>query len=129
LSKGRLALAGSSFLVESAFITEKPPMPRGAMAASDPPASMASVSPTRIDFHASPMAWAEVEQAETGDQLGPLAPYLMLIRPGAMLMIIWRMKKGDSRSNPFSRPLRCCSSSEVSPPIPLPTITPTRSGS
>jgi hypothetical protein len=35
-----------------------------------------------------------------------------------MLMIIWMMKKGDSRSNPFSRPFLCCSSREDSPPMP-----------
>src|SRR5438552_2983665 len=85
LSKGRLAAAGASLRVESAFITEKPPMPNGVIADSAPPAIWASVSPMRIDFHASPIACALVEQAETGDQLGPLAPYLMVISPGAML--------------------------------------------
>src|SRR5205814_1648437 len=81
-----------------------PPIPGGVIAASAPPVIMASVSPTTIDFHASPMACALVAQAETGDQLGPLALYLMEISPGAMLMIIWMMKKGESRSKPFSSP-------------------------
>ncbi len=60
--------------------------------------------------------------------MGPLQLYRMEMRPGAMLTIIWMMKKGDSRSNPFSRPLRCCSSSEEMPPMPEPTMTPTFSG-
>ena len=49
-------------------------MPSGVMAASAPPAMTASVSPSRMDFQASPMAWALVAQADTGAQLGPLQP-------------------------------------------------------
>src|SRR5258708_14684098 len=73
-SSGRLARVGSSLRVESAFITANPPIPRGVIAASAPPAITASVSPNRIDFHPSPIACALVEHAETGDQLGPRAP-------------------------------------------------------
>src|SRR6185436_12809431 len=96
LSNGRLACAGSSLRVDSAFIAANPPMPSGVIAASAPPAIIASVSPMRIDFTASPMACADVEHADTGDQFGPLHPYLMVTSPGAMLMIIWRMKKGEA---------------------------------
>ena len=128
LSNGRLACAGSSLRVDSAFIAANPPMPSGVIAASAPPAIIASVSPMRIDFTASPMACADVEHADTGDQFGPLHPYLMVTSPGAMLMIIWRMKKGERRSKPFSSAFLCCSSSEPSPPIPEPMITPTFSG-
>src|SRR5918996_4107634 len=85
-SNGRLARWGSAFLVESAFIAAKPPMLIGVIVASDPPAIAASVSPTTIDFQASPMACADEAQAEAGHQLGPLAPYRMLTRPAAMLM-------------------------------------------
>ena len=99
------------------------------MEASAPPAMAASVSPIRMDFTASPMAWALVEQADTGDQLGPLAPKRMLTRPGAMLIIICRMKKGEMRSKPFSSARLCCSSSEPMPPIPEPRMTATFSAS
>src|SRR6266849_5178195 len=47
-SNGRLARVGSSFRVESAFITAKPPIPRGVIAASAPPAITASVSPNLL---------------------------------------------------------------------------------
>ncbi len=42
---GRLAVAGSSFRVESAFIELNPAIPMGVMAASDPPATIRSASP------------------------------------------------------------------------------------
>jgi hypothetical protein len=51
---------------ESAFIAAKPPIPKGTMAASEPPARNRSASPSRIILQASPLAWAEVAQAETG---------------------------------------------------------------
>src|SRR5690349_4044281 len=74
LSNGRLAFSGSLLRVESAFITEKPPNDSGVIDASAPPAMQASVSPYLTDLYASPIACAEVEHADTGDQFGPLAP-------------------------------------------------------
>jgi hypothetical protein len=38
----------------------------GVTAASEPPASMASAQPRRIIIAASPKAWADEAQAETG---------------------------------------------------------------
>jgi hypothetical protein len=48
LSKGRLARAGSSLRVDSARSAPKPPMLIGVIAASEPPAIMASAAPRRI---------------------------------------------------------------------------------
>lgn len=45
LSNGRQAVAGSSLRLESAFITMKPAMPTGVIAASEPPATTMSASP------------------------------------------------------------------------------------
>ncbi len=89
----------------------------------------ASVSPSRMDFTASPMACALVAQADTGDQLGPLAPKRMLTWPGAILIIICRMKNGEMRSKPFSSARLCCSSKLPMPPMPEPMMTATFSGS
>ena len=45
LSNGRLACSGASLRVERARMAAKPPTPIGVMAASDPPAIIASASP------------------------------------------------------------------------------------
>ena len=47
-SKGLLAFSGSSFLVDNAFIALNPPIPKGVMTASVPPAIMTSASPRWI---------------------------------------------------------------------------------
>jgi hypothetical protein len=47
--------------------------------------------------------------------------------PGAMLMIICGMKNGLMRRTPFSAATRQVSSRLPMPPMPLPTMTPTRS--
>ena len=41
------------------------------------------------------MEWVPVAQAETEERLGPFAPYLMEMWPGARLMISIGMKKGE----------------------------------
>ena len=60
--------------------------------------------------------------------LSGLSGYIIPFGGVLVPIIIWMMKKGDNRSNPFSNPLRCCSSSEEIPPMPEPTMTPTFSG-
>ena len=65
---------GSSLRVESAFMAAKPPTPSGVMAASAPPAIIASASPRWMMRKASPMEWAEVVQAVAVASLGPRAP-------------------------------------------------------
>ena len=81
------------------------------------------------DTRCRTMDVALVLHADTGDQLGPLQLCFMLMRPGAMLTIICRMKNGERRSKPFSSALLWLSSKLCSPPMPLPTMTPTISGS
>ena len=71
LSKGREACSGASLRVDIARMALKPPMPSGVIAASAPPQIITSASPRWTQRSASPMAWAPVAQAETGDQDGP----------------------------------------------------------
>jgi len=48
LSNGRLARSGASLRVERARMAAKPPTPIGVIAASEPPAIIASASPRRM---------------------------------------------------------------------------------
>jgi hypothetical protein len=65
LSKGREAVVGSSLRVESAFMLPKPAMARPVIAASAPPATIASASPSAIRRKLSPIACAEDAHADT----------------------------------------------------------------
>ena len=116
--RGGWRRAGSSLRVDSAFIAANPPMPSGVMAASAPPAIIASVSPR--GWTSTPRRWrARWSSTRTpATSSGPWRRTRMVISPGAMLMIIWRMKNGERRSKPFSSAFLCCSSSEPSPPMP-----------
>src|SRR2546428_6570596 len=125
-SKGRDAFAGSSLRVDMAFIWQNPAMQSGMMMASAPPAIMTSASPRWMIFVASPMAWLPVAHAVTTDELGPLAPKRMEIRPDAMLMISMGMKNGETRSGPLALSTSWVSRSVVMPPMPEPTRTPKR---
>src|SRR6266550_2703115 len=62
-SHGRLACAGSSLRVESAFMAANPPMPMGVMVASAPPQIIISAAPRSIILKESPTACAEAEHA------------------------------------------------------------------
>src|SRR6267378_4006110 len=64
-SHGRLALAGSSLRVESAFIAAKPPTPIGVIVASVPPPIIISAAPRSIILNESPMACADAAHAVT----------------------------------------------------------------
>jgi len=68
-----------------------------------PPAIMASASPRRMMFTASPMAWAEVAQAVAVAVFGPLAPVRIETSPEDILTISPGMKKGLILRGPFSR--------------------------
>ena len=95
LSNGRLALAGSSFLVESARRAPKPPIPIGVIAASEPPAIITSASLRTMTSKASPIAWADAEHAVHVAEFGPLAPKRIDTWPAARLMIAEGMKNGE----------------------------------
>src|SRR5204862_4399116 len=94
LSKGRLARVGSSLRVDSARIAAKPPTLIGVMAASDPPAIIASASPRRIISNESPMAWADAEHAVHVARFGPFAPNRIDTCPAARLMMADGIKNG-----------------------------------
>ena len=87
-----LALSGSSFLVERALSALNPPIPRGVIVASAPPAIITSTTLCLIQLQASPRAWAADEQAVVEVIDGPFALYLIEICPGARLEIIEGMK-------------------------------------
>src|SRR5262245_19630257 len=125
-SKGRLARSGSSLRVDSARSAPKPPMPIGVIAASDPPASITSASPRRMISKASPMAWADAEQAVQVAEFGPRAPKRIDTCPAARLMIADGMKKGEILRGPPSSRARCSRSMVVNPPMPEAMKTPIR---
>ena len=81
LSQGREAVFGSSLRVESARIAAKPPIASGVTTDSEPPAIIASASPRRMMFTASPIACADVAQAVAVAVFGPLAPFRIETRP------------------------------------------------
>jgi len=126
-SKGREALAGSSFLSESALHAQKPPTPERFTQASAPPAIITSASPYSIMRPASPMACELVVQAETIDTFGPFALNWIEMSPATMLMIEPGTKKGEMRRGPLAIISRMLSSIIGSPPMPEPTFTPTLS--
>ncbi len=78
---------------------------------------------------ASPMACAEVAQAETGAKFGPWRPNSIETNPLAMLEIIIGIIIGEMRPGPLVIKFVCWSSSDFSPPMPEPMMTPKRSGS
>src|SRR6267143_1210110 len=128
-SHGRLARAGSSFRVESAFIEAKPPTPIGVIVASVPPHIIISAAPRSIILKESPMACAEAEQAVAVAEFGPRAPYRIEICPEARFTIAEGMKKGEILPGPPFSSFPCSRSMMSNPPIPEETYTPTSSRS
>ncbi len=128
LSNGRDAPCGSSLRVDSARMALKPPTPSGVTVASVPPQIMASASPRSMTRKASPMACAPVEQADTCDRLGPLAPKRIERFPDARFTMIIGTKNGEKPCRgPFSHSVLQVASMVVTPPRPAPTKQPTRS--
>src|SRR5215213_5079615 len=96
LSNGRLALSGSSLRVDIARIAANPPTLMGVIAASDPPAIIASASPRLMISNDPPTACADAEHAVHVARLGPLAPNLIDTWPAARLMMDAGMKNGET---------------------------------
>ena len=103
LSNGRLAVAGSSLLVDRARSAPKPPTPMAQMAASEPPAIMASAAPRRMISNASPTACADAVHAVHVAEFGPFAPKRIDTWPEARLMMALGMKNGEILRGPPSR--------------------------
>ena len=100
----------------------KPPTPSGVIVASVPPQIMASASPRWITRAASPIECAPVEQADTCERFGPLAPKRIEICPGARLTMIIGTKNGEMPwRGPFSSSVVQVVSIVVTPPRPAPT--------
>src|SRR5687767_6997464 len=126
LSKGRLAFSGSSLRVDIARIAANPPTLIGVIAASEPPAIIASASPRRMISNDSPTACADAEHAVQVARFGPLAPKRIDTCPAARLMIDAGMKNGEIFRGPPASSASCSRSMLMKPPIPEPTNTPTR---
>src|SRR5918992_1678244 len=98
-------------------------------AASLPPASMRSASPSLIHRYASPTAWAPAAHAVTMQVFGPVRPRFIATCPAAAFAMRPGTMNGDTRPGPRSRSTRCCTRSVSMPPIPDEMITPARSRS
>ena len=120
MSNGREAFSGASLRVESARIAQKPPTPSGVIAASEPPAIIATASPRWIRRNESPTAWAPLVQAVAVAELGPLAPLRIETQPEARLTITAGMKNGLIRRGPPFSSSECSRSIVAKPPMPLP---------
>src|SRR4029450_12537415 len=127
-SNGRMALVGSSLRVDIAFMEQKPAIVSGMTMASDPPAIITSASPRWMILKESPIAWLPVAHAVTTEEFGPLAPKRIDTRPDAMFTMSIGMKKGETRSGPFSRRFRCDSRRVGMPPMPGPIRKPNERG-
>ena len=90
------------------------------MAASLPPAIIASASPRWMSRNESPIAWALVVQAVQVAEFGPLAPVRMETQPEARLTMAAGMKKGLTCARPALQQGSCSRSMVAKPPIPLP---------
>src|SRR5712664_319976 len=128
-SHGRLARAGSSLRVESAFIEANPPTPIGVIVASVPPLIIISAAPRSIILKESPIACAEAEHAVAVAEFGPRAPYRIETCPEARFTIADGMKKGEILPGPPFSSLPCSRSMMSNPPIPEEMYTPTSSRS
>src|SRR5438067_3294949 len=124
-SNGRESRSGWSLSPTRARMLMKPATITGTIAASVPPAIMASASPRRTVSNASPMAWPPVAQADTTAMFGPIAPRMIARMPLAESVRKWGRKNGLTRSGPLSTRIRSCSSRRWTPPPPEPKMTPT----
>ena len=106
--------------MDSALQLQKPPSVSGWMAASLPPAMMASALEYFIARYASPTVLVLVAQAETGARQGPLAPVLMAVLPAPRLEISIGTKSGEIRLAPSSLHTRVWSMKVLRPPMQEP---------
>ena len=114
-SKGREAFSGASLRVERARMAQKPPTPRGVIAASAPPAIITSASPRWMRRKESPTAWAPDVQAVQVAEFGPLAPVRIETQPEARLTIAAGMKNGLIFRGPPFRSASCSRSMVAKP--------------
>jgi hypothetical protein len=89
----------------------------------------ASASPAWIVRTAEPIAWAPAAHADTTPYDGPWRPWRIASAAAPALPIMSGTDSGETIASPLSRSTLCSRSSEPRPPIPVPTMQPTRSES
>ena len=129
LSKGLLALCGSSLNLDKALQALKPATAIGVIGASLPPAMTTSACPLRIISQPCPSASAPLEHDDTVQKLAPMAPVAIETWADAISPSIIGMRKGVTLRGPLSAKISCCWDRVTMPPIPLPTTTPVLKGS
>ncbi len=98
----------------------------GVMAASAPPAIIISAAPLLIISVASPIAFVLLAHADVTHRLGPLAPKFIATCPAAVSGSIIGTMNGLTRLGPFLVSIEASFSRVLTPPIPVPIITPVR---
>ena len=127
-SNGREARFGSSLRREIARMAPNPAIPTRVTGASVPPQSITSARPSRIASSPSPIAMFEAAQAVHSESSGPFVPSSIETQPAARFGMIWTIENGLTRSGPRWSSTWMQASNDFSPPIPVATAAPTRSG-
>src|SRR6266516_3325667 len=127
-SNGSEASVGRSLnLVDRAVIWANATSAMSTNAASQPPATIASASPSWIAWKARPMAWLDAAQAVVVQKFGPRRPNAMAICPAAAFGMSWGTVKGETRSGPLVCSTLSLASRELIPPMPVANSTPVSS--
>ncbi len=129
LSHGREARSGSSLRVDIARIEEKPAIGSGWITASVPPATTTSARPARIMSRPSAIASAPVAQALATECTPARAPNSRPTQAAGPFGISIGMVCGETRRGPDASSTSSWASRVSAPPMPEPTLTPSRSGS
>src|SRR3954452_14565481 len=128
-SNGREACSGSSLRPLRAVMRANAEIATGVIHDSLPPVITTSDVSSRMRRAASPIACALAAHAVEMQRFGPVHPSCMATVPAVALVIIIGTRKGLTRAGPFSTYTCSCSSSVMSPPMPVPRITAQRAGS
>src|SRR5574341_460555 len=127
-SNGRDASVGRSLnFVDRAVICAKATSAMSTNAASAPPATMASASPSWIARKARPIAWLDAAQAVVVQKFGPRRPSAMAMCPAAAFGMSWGTVKGETRLGPLVCSTLSLASRELIPPMPVANSTPVSS--
>ena len=106
-----------------------PAIPTRETGASVPPQIITSARPRRIASSPSPSAMFDAAQAVHSERSGPFVPSSIETQPAARFGMIWTIEKGLTRSGPRLSSTWMQDSNDFSPPIPVATAAPMRSGS
>ena len=103
-------------------------MPTLEIGASVPPQIITSARPSLIASSPSPIAMFEAAHAVHSESSGPFVPSSMETQPAARFGMIWTIENGLTRSGPRELSVSTHASNDFSPPMPVATAAPTRSG-